>query len=256
MNWRYYFLKTEDLLRCLQRQLCHLKLQLQQAGGNKEVRRLEDRVKVLEEEKRRLQDKVKQRGGEKEVIEVVEGIERQRDMYKTHIERLIRDLQSGASRVEVVNEVTRALEEEEEGGRRDEDQEQRGRRTPTSRSTEFHPPPPPVPPHRNPQGASDSRRLEEISANLRIVTEKLSDEEKKRKEDLTRCEDAEKRRLEAEGKREEERRKKEAVERSLAEARGEAMTLRKELREALAELARYWLLIMMMVGNKVINMDF
>merc|ERR1712013_346189 len=113
-------------VRCLQRQLCHLKLQLQQAGGNKEVRRLEDRVKVLEEEKRRLQDKVKQRGGEKEVVEVVEGIERQRDMYKTHIERLIRDLQSGASRVEVVNVVTRALEEE--GGRRDEDHEQRERR--------------------------------------------------------------------------------------------------------------------------------
>ena len=217
------------------------------------MRRLEDRVKVLEEEKRRLQDKVKQRGGEKEVIEVVEGIERQRDMYKTHIERLIRDLQSGASRVEVVNEVTRALEEEEElGGRRDENHEERERRTLASRSTEF--PPPPVPPHRNPQGASDSRRLEEISANLRIVTEKLSDEEKKRKEEITRCEDAEKRRLEAEGKREEERRKREAVERSLAEARGEAMTLRKELREALAELAR--LLIMMLGGIKVINMVF
>ena len=246
---------TENHPRCLQRQLCHLKLQLQQAGGNKEVRRLEDRVKVLEEEKRRLQDKVKQRGGEKEVIDVVEGIERQRDMYKTHIERLIRDLQSGASRVEVVNEVTRALEEEE-GGRRDEDQEQRERRTLASRSTEFHPPPPPVPPHRNPQGASDSQRLEEISANLRIMTEKLSDEEKKRKEDIIRCEDAEKRRLEAEGKREEERRKREAVERSLAEARSEAMTLRKELREALAELARYWLLIMMLGGIKVINMVF
>ena len=226
-------------VRCLQRQLCHLKLQLQQAGSNKEVKRLEDRVKVLEEEKRRLQERVKERGGEKEVVEVIEGIERQRDMYKTHVERLIRDLQSGASRVEVVNEVARALEEVEESGRREaEKHEKRERRTLASRSTEFQPPPPPVPPHRENQEIINSKKLEDLSANLRTLQEKLLQEERKGKEESTRCEDAEKRRLEAEARREDELRKREAVERSLAEARGEAMTLRKELRGALAELAR------------------
>ena len=225
-------------VRCLQRQLCHLKLQLQQTGSGKEVRRLEERVKVLEEEKRRLQEKVKERGGEKEVVEVIEGIERQRDMYKTHVERLIKDLQSGASRVEVVNEVARALEEEEKEGRRGVETGI-GRRTLTSRSAEFQPPlPPPVPPHREPQGTVDSKKLEELNANSRILKEKLSEEERKRKEEMVRCEDAEKRRLEAEARREDEMRKREAVERSLSEARGEAMTLRKELREALALLAR------------------
>ena len=127
-------------VRCLQRQLCHLKLQLQQTGSSKEVRRFEERVKVLEEEKRRLQEKVRERGGDKEVVEVIEGIERQRDMYKTHVERLIKDLQSGASRVEVVNEVARALEEEEEGRR--EVEKGREKRTLASRSAEFQPPPP------------------------------------------------------------------------------------------------------------------
>ena len=223
-------------VRCLQRQLCHLKLQLQQTGSSKEVRRLEERVKVLEEEKRRLQEKVRERGGDKEVVEVIEGIERQRDMYKTHVERLIKDLQSGASRVEVVNEVARALEEEEEGRR--EVEKGRERRTLASRPAEFQPPPPPVPPHREPHGTIDSKKLEELNANSRILKEKLSEEERKRKEEMVRCEDAEKRRLEAEARREDEMRKREAVERSLSEARGEAMTLRKELREALAELAR------------------
>ena len=225
-------------VRCLQRQLCHLKLQLQQTGSGKEARRLEERVKVLEEEKRRLQEKVKERGGEKEVVEVIEGIERQRDMYKTHMERLIKDLQSGASRVEVVNEVTRALEEEEEGRRKAE--KWREKRTLASRPAEFQPPPPPppVPPHREPQGTIDSKKLEEQNAISRILKEKLSEEERKRKEETSKCEEVEKRRLEAEARREDETRKREAVERSLSEARGEAMTLRKELREALAELAR------------------
>ena len=222
-------------VRCLQRQLCHLKLQLQQTGSSKEVRRLEERVKILEEEKRRLQEKVRERGGDKEVVEVIEGIERQRDMYKTHVERLIKDLQSGASRVEVVNEVTRALEEEEE--RRREAEKRRERRTLASRPAEFQPPPP-VPPHREPKGTIDSKKLEELNADSRILKEKLAEEEKKRKEEMVRCEDAEKRRLEAEARREDEMRKREAVERSLSEARVEAMTLRKELREALAELAR------------------
>ena len=223
-------------VRCLQRQLCHLKLQLQQTGSSKEVRRLEERVKVLEEEKRRLQEKVRERGGDKEVVEVIEGIERQRDMYKTHVERLIKDLQSGASRVEVVNEVARALEEEEEGRR--EAEKGRERRTLASRPAEFQPPPPPVPPHRENQEIINSKKLEDLSANLRTLQEKLLQEERKGKEESTRCEDAEKRRLEAEARREDELRKREAVERSLAEARGEAMTLRKELRGALAELAR------------------
>ena len=114
----------------------------------------------------------------------------------------------------------------------------RERRTLTSRSAEFLPPPPPVPPHREPQGTVDSKKLAELNANSRILKEKLSEEERKRKEEMVKCEDAEKRRLEAEARREDEMRKREAVERSLSEARGEAMTLRKELREALALLAR------------------
>ena len=114
----------------------------------------------------------------------------------------------------------------------------RERRTLASRPAEFQPPPPPVPPHREPHGTIDSKKLEELNANSRILKEKLSEEERKRKEEMVRCEDAEKRRLEAEARREDEMRKREAVERSLSEARGEAMTLRKELREALAELAR------------------
>ena len=252
-------------VRCLQRQVCHLKLQLGQARSKgkpeAEVVRLEDKVDSLLDQKKQLLERVSElqrrleglQGPNPKVREVIEGIERQRDTYKKHVEKLIKELQGGGkARVTVVDEVARELDKEKEtrreqsGERGRQEGEERERRSIPSRhrGVEAQQLPPPVPPHRGEEGRreqeegtreqeEDRRELEE---RRREVDRKVEEEVKKREAVERRVEEEVRRREEVERRREgevtrteEEVRRREEVERTLAEVRSEASVLRREL---------------------------
>ena len=253
-------------VRCLQRQVCHLKLQLGQARSKgkpeAEVVRLEDKVDSLLDQKKQLLERVSElqrrleglQGPDPQVREVIEGIERQRDTYKKHVEKLIKELQGGGKvRVTVVDEVARELGKEKERGReasgergRQEGEERERRSIPSRhREVEAQQLPPPVPPHRGEEDRGEQeegrRELEEGRRELerrREVDRKVEEEVKKREAVERRVEEEIRRREEVERRREgevtrveEEVRRREEVERTLAEVRSEASVLRRELGE-------------------------